>query len=616
MTKVTLIGSFLVVCGVVAAQQPQTESENAARMAAGEAPIFRASVTARTATAINYQHRSGATKIDFRGTELLPASHGEAKVESKQGYIEIEVEFRNLQPANKFGSEYLTYVLWAITPEGRTSNLGEILLNGTSSKLDVTTELQVFGLVVTAEPYYAVTQPSDLIVMENEIRPDTKGKIEAIDARYELLKRGQYLRLTNPLELKMDRKIPLEVYEARNAVQIARASGADQFAAETFQKAEKSLAAAESYQTRKAGKKPVTMTAREAIQTAEDSRAIAVKRQEEAALATERQQAADREIRAENGRIAAQVETDRVTREAEAARIRAQADAGRLMQEKHAQAIAATAEAARLKQENETRLAAAAAETDRMKAENDALAANGRAEAQRLRLENDSRLAVAGAQADRLKLENAALATAAQADADRLKAENDEKLASARAEADRLKRENDEQRAANQAELDRAAKQRAQLEGEKAELRAQLLSQFNAVLQTRDTARGLIVNMSDVLFDTGKYSLRPVAREKLAKVAGIVSGHPGLKLDVEGYTDSVGGESYNQRLSERRGEAVRDYLTQQGMAESSVTSKGFGEAQPVASNDTAKGRQQNRRVELVISGEVIGTAIGTPIATR
>ena len=206
-----------MVCGVLSAQAPQKQDENAARMAAGAPPIYRVTVTARTAKAISYQNRSGATKIDFRGTELLPNSRGEAKVESKQGYIEIEVEFDNLQPATKNGAEYLTYVLWAITPEGRTSNLGEILLNGTKSKLDVTTELQVFGLIVTAEPYFAVTQPSDLIVMENVVRTDTKGKIEEIDAKYELLQRGQYQRLANPLALKPDQKLPLELYEARNA---------------------------------------------------------------------------------------------------------------------------------------------------------------------------------------------------------------------------------------------------------------------------------------------------------------------------------------------------------------------------------------------------------------
>ena len=197
-----------------------------------------------------------------------------------------------------------------------------------------------------------------------------------------------------------------------------------------------------------------------------------------------------------------------------------------------------------------------------------------------------------------------------------VKAQNDAQTAAAAAEADRLRRENDQQKATAQAELDNAAKQKAQLETEKSDLRIQLLKQFNAVLQTRDTTRGLVVNMSDVLFDTGKYTLRPLAREKLAKVAGIVSGHPGLRLDVEGYTDSVGGDEYNQHLSEQRGSAVRDYLTQEGMAADSVTAKGFGKNQPVASNDTATGRQQNRRVELVISGEIIGTQIGTPIAAR
>jgi outer membrane protein OmpA-like peptidoglycan-associated protein len=543
-------------------------------------PIYRVNVIERSIKAVNYRHRGGATTIDFRGTELLAKARGEAKVESKQGYIEIEVEFDELLPATMHGAEYLTYVLWAITPEGRTANLGEILLNGTKSKLNVTTELQVFGLVVTAEPYYSVTMPSDLIVMENVMRADTRGKIEEVDAKYELLQRGQYERLTNPLALKMDRKLPLELYEARNAVQIARAVGADRYAAETFQKAENSLAQAEAYQARKAGRKPVTTSAREAVQTAEDSRAIAVKRQEEEALATERQQSAEREAQADSERVAAQAETDRVTREAEEARIRALAEAERLRRESDAQAATALTEADRVKRENDARIAAAAADADRLKQETDARIA------------------------------------AAAADADRLKQETDARIAAAAAEADRLKRENEAQRAANQADLDRAAREKAQAEIEKAELRAQLLRQFNLILQTRDTARGLIVNMTDVLFDTAKYSLRPLAREKLAKVAGIVSGHPGLRLDVEGHTDNVGGDDYNQRLSEQRGAAVRDYLTQQGMPMDSVSTKGFGESQPVASNETASGRQENRRVELVISGEVIGTVIGTPIATR
>ena len=618
-----LIGVALIVCGVVSAQN---QNENATRMAAGATPIYRVTVTARTTKAVNYQHRSGATKIDFKGTELLPSARGEAKVESKKGYIEIEVEFDGLQPATKNGAEYLTYVLWAVTPEGRTANLGEILLNGTKSKLNVTTELQVFGLVVTAEPYYAVTRPSDLIVMENVVRADTKGKIEEIDAKYELLQRGQYSRLSNPLALRLDRKLPLELYEARNAVQIARAMGADRFATETFQKAEKSLAQAEAYQARNAGSKPVTMTARETVQTAEDARAIAVKRQEEEALTAERQRSVEREARAESGRSAAQSEADRVTREAEAARIKAQAESERLTreserltQEKDAQRAAALADADRVKRDNDARTAAAGIEADRVKLENEARAAVAKSEADRLRLESDSRLAAAGAEADRLKRENEAQKEANAAElerAARLRLESDSRLAAAGAEADRLKRENEAQREANLANLDNAARQKAQLEAEKAELRTRLLTQFNTILQTRDTARGLIVNMSDVLFDTGKYSLRPQAREKLAKVAGIVSGHPGLRLDVEGHTDSVGGDDYNQQLSEQRAAAVRDYLTQQGMPVSSVTAKGFGKTQPVASNDTAQGKQQNRRVELVISGEIIGTAIGTAIVVR
>jgi outer membrane protein OmpA-like peptidoglycan-associated protein len=594
-----LIATFLTLCGVLAAQTPaQERKENANRTAAGLAPIYRVTVTERTAKAISYRHRSGATKIDFGGTALMPNAHGEAKVESKQGYIEIEVEFRNLPEATQFGAEYLTYVLWAITPEGRTSNLGEILRNGTSSKLDVTTELQAFGLVVTAEPYFAVSRPSDVVVMENVVRPDTLGKIELIDAKYELLQKGQYEHLANVLELKVDRKMPLELYEARNAVHIARTSGAARYATETFAKAESNLKQAEAYQARHAGSKPVAMTARQAVQVAEDSRAIAVKRQDDDLLVAERQAGADRESRAENGRAAAVSETDRVTREAADARSKAEGEANRLKLDNDAQRAAAQTEADRLKQENDAKTAAAQTEADRLKRDNDVQRTAAQTEADRLKQENDAKTAAAQTEADRLKRDNDVQRTAAQTEADRLKQENDAKMAAA------------------QTDLDRAAREKSQAEAEKTELRAQLLLQFNAILQTRDTARGLIVNMSDVLFDTAKFSLRPEALIKLAKVAGIVSGHPGLRLDVEGHTDNVGGDSYNQQLSEQRGVSVRDYLTQQGMQQGSVTTKGFGKTQPIAPNDTAAGRQQNRRVELVISGEVIGVEIGKAIASR
>ena len=583
MKRITV--GLLITCGVLAAQAPvqnqnQERRENADRAAVGLTPIYRVTVTDRTTKAISYQHRSGATKIDFKGTDLMPNAHGEAKVESKKGYIEIEVEFRNMTDATQFGSEYLTYVLWAITPEGRTSNLGEILRGGgTSGKLDVTTELQVFGLVVTAEPYFAVSRPSDVVVMENMVRPDTKGKIELIDAKYELLQRGQYQHLANVLDLKINSKTPLELYEARNAVNIARTSGADRFATDTFEKAENNLKQSEAYRARNAGSKPVTMTARQAVQIAEDSRAIAVKRQDDELLANERQAGAAREARAEN----ATARAENATTLAENAKARAENATAR-------------AQSATTLAENAT--------------------ANAQSETARVAREAATAQLTAQSEADRLKRDNDANTAAAVTEAARLKQQNDLLASNAQGEADRLKRENDAQRTAAQAELDRVAKEKGQLETDKSDLRAQLLLQFNTILQTRDTARGLIVNMSDVLFDTAKFTLSPEAREKLAKVAGIVAGHPGLRLAVEGHTDNVGGDDYNQKLSEQRASAVHDYLTQQGMQADWVSTKGFGKTQPVASNETASGRQQNRRVELVISGDIIGKEIGVPIAAR
>jgi outer membrane protein OmpA-like peptidoglycan-associated protein len=543
---------FLTVCGLALAQAPQAPNPTQQPVENGATPIYRITVVARTTKAINYHHRSGSTKIGFRGTALMPEARGEAKVQSEQGVIKIDAEMEKLGPATQFGHEYLTYVMWAITPEGRATNVGEVLLNHSGkTKLDATTELQSFGLIVTAEPYFAVTQPSDVVVMENFVREDTTGTIEEVDAKYELLSRGQYVLNVKPGEIRpreLNSKVPLELYEARNAVQIARWTGAQQYAGDTFQKAVVGLENAEGYLIGKAGKKPIGTVAREAVQMAEDARIITVKKIEEEQLATERRAGAEREAHAESETAAALSEADRVTRAAEQARLTAIESA------------------------------------------------------ERLKRENDAR--------------TLATQVATQAEADRLKQDSDAKLVAANAETDRLKQENDAQRIAAQADLERAAKEKAQAEAERTQLRADLLLQFNAILQTRDTARGLIVNMSDVLFDTAKHTLRPAAREKLAKVAGIISGHPGLRLAVEGHTDSVGGDDYNQKLSEDRGTAVRDYLTQEGVAGASVTSQGFGKSDPVASNDTAAGRQQNRRVELVVSGEIIGVQIGQPVAVR
>ncbi|MGA2117059.1 MAG: OmpA family protein [Bryobacteraceae bacterium] len=612
------VGAFLTVCGLMAAQSPQApnpvqqSTENATRMAAGAMPIYRITVVERTTKAINYNHRSGSTKIGFRGTPLLEEARGEASVESKQGVTKIDARMERLQPATRFGPEYLTYVMWAVTPEGRATNVGEVILNGDKSKLDATTELQSFGLIVTAEPYFAVTRPSDVVVMENFVRQDTTGTIEQVDAKFELLQRGQYTLNVNPAEVRpeeLNSKVPLDLYEARNAVRIARWTGADRYAPETFQKAVQGLENAEGYLTGKAGAKPIDTVAREAVQMAEDARIITVKKIDEETLANERQAAADRESHAEGERAAAQADAARVTQAADAAQVAAQSEADRVKRENDAKMLAAQTEADRAKRDNAAQVAASQDEADRLKRENDAKMETA------LR-DNAAQATAAANEADRLKLANDAAAAAAQTEADRLKRANDAATAVAQTEVDRLKRENDAQRASAQADLDRAAKEKAQAETDKSDLRAQLLTQFNAVLQTRDTARGLIVNMSDVLFDTAKFSLRPLAREKLAKVAGIVEGHPGLSLEVDGYTDSVGGDEYNQKLSEQRGGAVRDYLTQEGMAAGSVTSKGFGKTQPVASNETAAGRQQNRRVEIVISGDVIGTETGSPIENR
>jgi outer membrane protein OmpA-like peptidoglycan-associated protein len=563
------ISGFLLACGILAAQAPQAPNPTSTspdQVEAGSQPIYRVTVVARTTKAINYNHRSGSTRIGFSGTALMPQAVGEAKVESKQGVIKIDAEMQKLEPATKFGPEYLTYVMWAITPEGRATNVGEVLLKDGKSKLDATTELQSFGLIVTAEPYFAVTQPSDVVVMENFVRNDTVGTIEQLDAKYELLSRGQYTLNVNPADIRpivLDRKVPLELYEARNAVQIARWTGASRYAADTFQKAVIGLENAEGYLQGKAGSKPIGTVAREAVQMAEDARIITIKKIEEEQLANERQAGVDREARAERERLAAQSETERIALEAEHARIAAQTETERVAREHAAQTAAAQAEADRAK------------------------------------LDSDARLA------------------SAQSEADRLKRDSDARALTAQTEADRLKRENDAQRAATQADLDRAAAEKAQAEADKAQLRAQLLLQFNAILDTRDTARGLIVNMSDVLFDTAKFSLRPAAREKLARVAGILEGHPGLRMQVEGYTDSVGGDDYNQQLSEHRATSVRDYLTGAGIPETSVTAKGFGKTEPVASNDTAAGRQQNRRVELVVSGDLIGSEIRpAPVAVK
>ncbi len=518
------VAGMALVCA--AAQEQKRES----------GPLSRVTLVVRTTKAINYRHLSGPTRIDFRGTVLLSQARGDARVESKRGAIRIEAQFDKLEPATRFGPGFLTYVMWAISPEGRADNLGELILNGQKCRMDVTEQMQAFALIVTAEPYFAVSQPSEVVVIENVVRPDTLGSVEEIDAKFDLLQRGQYettvqVGAENPAASS---RVPLSLLEARNAVQVVKAAGAERYAAETFQKAAQLLQTAEGYLTQKRDKKVIETAAREAVQTAEDARLITMRRREEERQAEERRAAAEREAAAK-----AQAEAS------EKARLEAQLAAERAAREK------AEAEAAR---------AAALAQQQA-----------AQAEAEKAR--------VAAEQAAREKAEALAQQQAAQAAAEeaRKKAQD-----------------------ADQARL--------KAEAEKGELRKRLLDQFNSVLQTRDSVRGLIVNMSDVLFDTGSYTLKPGAREKLAKISGIVLAHQGLNLQVEGHTDSVGSEEYNQMLSEQRAASVRDFLVQQGLSPASVSSRGFGKTQPVASNDTADGRAKNRRVELVVTGEAIGGA--------
>jgi outer membrane protein OmpA-like peptidoglycan-associated protein len=508
------IASFIAFGAVGVAALAQTSPE-----------IPPSSLITKSTVAIGFTVGGGSTKVDLTGTELMPQASGEAKVEAKAkaGLTNIEVNVKGMTPPSQLGAEYLTFVLWTVTPEGHTGNAGEIIINKDGEgKLSSTTPAQTFSLIITAEPYFAVRVPSEMVVLEMETRKNTKGKLFPV-TEYKLMKRSQYAKLGNPLALTPDlSRVPLEVYEARNAVDIAKDRGAAKYAPDIFSKAEASLQMTENALSSNANKKQVISTAKQTVQFAEDARAFAAERQDEERIAAERAAAAAKAKAEAEAQAAAEAKRQAEITAAKEAQIKAEA----------------AAEAKRQAELN-------AAKQAQMKAEADAAALKAKMEAEALKAKEDA----------------------------------------ANAEAERARR---------------AA----------ADLRAQLLEQFNRVLPTTDTARGLQVNMGDVLFDTGKYNLRMPAQLGLAKLSGIVLSHPGLKLAIEGYTDTTGSAAFNQTLSEQRANAVRDYLVQQGLDPASVTAQGFGPANPVASNDTPQGRQQNRRVEIIISGEVIGTKIG------
>ncbi|MGZ4855196.1 MAG: OmpA family protein [Candidatus Angelobacter sp.] len=538
---------FLLLC--LAASSVAGLAQSAAP---GSTPVHR------TTKAVNYRLRGDAIKVDFHGTELMQNASGEAKVTGKKSSVEIDAKFEGLDDPTKFGLEYLSLVLWAISPEGRAVNLGELVVDHNSSRVKAITDMQTFGMIVTAEPYFAVNQPGNMVVMENVVGATTVGRQENIDAKYELLGRGTYSATNTKIQdaiFGIDRKTPRVLFEARNAVRIANLAAADKYAPSILASATQQLRKAEEAYVQKRDKSTIETLARETVSTAEEARVMAVKQRAEeeaqARAAADKKAAEDREAKARQDAIA------------EAQRRKAAEDARLQAEQARAQAEQARVQAQ-----------AAQADAERMKAE----AEKARQEAEAARHEADAARAAAEQQKQALAME---------ADKARKAAE----------ESDRL---------------------RQQAEQEKADLRAQLLQQLNTILATRDTARGLIANMSDVLFKTGSYELLPGARERLAKVSGIVIAHPGLHLEVEGHTDAMGSDDYNQKLSENRAGAVRDYLVQQGIPDSAIVSRGLGKTQPVASNDTPDGRQQNRRVELVLSGEAIGlkTAAAGTIAPK
>jgi len=521
---VTKIAPFLLIgaAAAVNAQIPNPVQTGVAQNPNGSAPVFRVDVTSRTVSAVNYHNREGSTHIDFRGTALMPAARGEARVTANTGATRISLNFDHLSNPAQFGSEYLTFVLWAITPEGRAERLGEVTLKDadkTTAGLYATTDLQSFGMIVTAEPYFSVSQPSDVVVMENFLRRDTSGTLEVIDAKYELLRRGQYTLNISSGQLApiaADLRVPLQLREAREAIAIAKAQGAGQYAPDVIAKAELNVRNAEGFDVSR-NQKELDTTAREATQQAEDARRISIVKEREAAEEARRQ-------REENA---------------------------------HRQAAEATAQAA------EANAAAARADAERAAAE---------------RAKHEAEIATAKA----------------------VSAQHDAELARQAALAE-------QKRLADEAAAATAARNNA--EKEAAQVRERLRAQLDAILQTRDTARGLIVSLSDVLFDFNQATLKPGAREKLAKVSGILLTYPSLHLNVEGHTDSIGSDEYNMKLSQRRADVVRDYLTMNGINPANIQAAGLGKEGPVASNDTAAGRQQNRRVEMVVSGDVIGQPI-------
>jgi outer membrane protein OmpA-like peptidoglycan-associated protein len=518
---------------------------------------------AHTTQAVDYR-RGEHTYVDVTGTKLMPDVNGKAKIINKRGVSDVHVDIENLRPANALDAAYLTYVLWAISPEGIPKNVGELVEKNGKASLHTTTSLQAFALVITAEPDFAVSQPSELVVAENSLRVNTKGTLEPIQVHYQVFPRSIYIssEAPAPADIYRDNKnAPLDLLEARNAVRIAQASHADEYASDALKRARDLLRQAEDDFNSRHSERTIATTARQAVQTAEEARGLAVRQEYQARVERERRETQERAETAQNQAESAQEQAQEAQAERRAAEQQAQEERDRTQQARR-QAQAEAEQRQRIEEQNQA-------------AQQQAQQAQQEAEQQRQQAEQAQQQAQQEAE-KRAVAEQQAQQTAQQVDEARRRAQD--------------------------------AQQRAQqAEAQQQQLRQQIRDQLNQILETRDTARGLIVSMPDVLFDTNSAALKTTARERLAKVSGILLAHPDIKVEVDGYTDSTGDPMFNEQLSQQRAAAVQSYLTQQGVPGGSVSIHGFGEANPIASNDTASGRQQNRRVELVVSGESIGT---------
>ncbi len=599
-----------------------TGAEQNSQLPAGSNPqsnTFKA--VTRSTKAIDYRQGS-KSEIDFKGTSLMPEVTGKADVQTKSGTTQISVKLEHLRPANSLGLQYLTYVLWAISPEGVSSNLGELVVKDGKAELHASTPMQAFALVVTAEPYFAVSQPNDKVVAENEPGDKAQGFVRPLNVNYSVLPAGAYSSQVQPIQepvYGIDKHVPLSLKEARNAVRIAKDAHADQYASSSLQRSEQLLNQANDYYQRKQNDKAIATVAREATQAPEAARVMAIRGEQQAKI--ERQQR-EAEQRAAKAQADAQAEAQQAqeaeshaqalmqqTQQAESARQNAEQQAAQAQAAAQQAVQAAQAAQQQLQQQTSSgqqiqadqQAAAQQAKQQAQQAQQQAAAAQQRAReqeqaAQQAEQQLQQQQAAAAAAQQQLQQEQQAAQQAQQ----QLQQE-----AAARQQAE-------QQAQTSQQQLQQTQQQLQQAQTDKEQMRQRLLDQLNQVLQTKDSARGLIVNMPDVLFNLNSASLKPNARERLAKVAGILIAYPDIHIEVDGYTDNTGSLDYNQQLSQQRADTVRSYLVQQGVPSSSVDAKGFGPNDPIASNDSPQGRQQNRRVDLVLSGQSIGAHMMQP----